>query len=201
MDLHAIKEYMTIENMRELLQSYRGFGPLFGVSLTLVEAFLPVLPLFVFVMANAAAYGLWAGFFYSWLGSCLGALLLFILVRKYGQHRFFSFLNKHPKVRQSMSWIERRGFGPIFVLYCFPFTPSALINVVAGLSQVSMKQFMLALALGKVVMVLMISYVGYDIVSLIQKPIRTVIAAGVIFLLWYAGKKIEVRLELNEKEH
>ncbi|MBO9128707.1 TVP38/TMEM64 family protein [Bacillus sp. 165] len=199
MDLHAIKEYMTIENIQELLRSYRAFGPLFGISLTLVEAFVPVLPLFAFVMANAAAYGLWAGFFYSWLGSCIGALLLCLIVRKYGRHRFFSFLNKHPKVRQSMRWIERKGFGPIFILYCFPFTPSALINVVAGLSRVSMKQFMLALMLGKVVMVLMISYVGFDALALIHKPIRTIIAVGGIFLLWYVGKRIEIRLELHKK--
>lgn len=53
-----------------------------------------------------------------------------------------------------MGWIERKGFAPIFVIFCFPFTPSALINVVAGLSRISVKQFGLALAFGKLVMIL-----------------------------------------------
>lgn len=199
MDIHTIKDYFTIDHMQQLLESYRDFGPLAGILLPMIEAFIPVLPLVAFILANAAAYGLWAGFFYSWLGSCVGSLLLFALVRKFGRHRFFTFLNDHPKVRQAMIWIERRGFGPIFVLFCFPFSPSALITVVAGLSRISKRQFILALLLGKVVMILLISYVGHDLLSFVQKPLKTALAAGVIFLLWYIGKRIEVRLELGKE--
>ncbi|WP_129726640.1 MULTISPECIES: TVP38/TMEM64 family protein [Bacillaceae] len=199
MDIHTIREFFTLEHMERLLESYRDFGPLAGILLPIVEAFIPVLPLVAFVLANAAAYGLWVGFFYSWLGSCIGSLLLFALVRKFGRHRFFTFLNDHPKVRQSMLWIERRGFGPIFILFCLPFSPSALINVVAGLSRISQRQFALALLLGKVVMIFIISYVGHDLLSFVQKPLKTAIAVLVIFLLWYVGKKVEVRLELAKK--
>ena len=199
MDIHTIREYFTMGHMEQLLESYRDFGPLAGILLPIVEAFIPVLPLVAFVLANAAAYGLWAGFFYSWLGSCIGSLLLFVLVRKFGRHRFFTFLNNHPKVRQSMLWIERRGFGPIFILFCLPFSPSALINVVAGLSRIGQRQFALALLLGKVVMIFIISYVGHDLLSFVQKPLKTAIAVLVIFLLWYVGKKVEVRLELAKK--
>ncbi|UOY92082.1 TVP38/TMEM64 family protein [Ectobacillus sp. JY-23] len=199
MELQTIQQYFTIENMQQLLQSYRNFGPMAGILLPMLEAFLPFLPLFAFIMANAAAYGLWGGFFYSWLGSCIGSLLLFLLIRSFGRHRFFGFVNRHPKVRKSMSWIERKGFGPIFLLFCLPFSPSALINVVAGLSRISKKQFVLALLLGKVVMILGMSYIGYDIFSFVKKPIKTLIVAGIVFVLWYIGKKIEIRLELGKE--
>ncbi|WP_028402537.1 TVP38/TMEM64 family protein [Ectobacillus panaciterrae] len=199
MDFEAVREYFTIENMRDLLESYRDYGPLAGIFLPMLEAFFPFLPLFAFIMANAAAYGLWGGFFYSWLGSCLGSLLLFVLIRSFGQHRFFSFVNRHPKVRKSMTWVERKGFGPIFLLFCLPFSPSALINVVAGLSKISKKQFMLALMLGKVVMIFGISYIGYDLLSFLHKPFKTLLVAFIIFILWYVGKKLEVRMELGKE--
>ncbi|MEY8348536.1 hypothetical protein COI93_10060 [Bacillus cereus] len=197
MDFQTIKEYFSAENMNQLVESYRAFGPLLGIGLPMVEAIIPALPLIVFVMANAVAFGLWFGFLYSWIGSVLGALIVFSVIRRFGRSRFFSFVNKHPKVRKAMGWIERKGFAPIFILFCFPFTPSALINVVAGLSRISRKQFVLALALGKLVMVFILSYIGSDLTSFIHKPVKTIIVLGVIFILWYVGKKIEVKLELH----
>ncbi|PEY36384.1 hypothetical protein CN354_14930 [Bacillus cereus] len=197
MDFQTIKEYFSAENMNQLVESYRAFGPLLGIGLPMVEALIPALPLIVFVMANAVAFGLWFGFLYSWFGSVLGALIVFSVIRRFGRSRFFSFVNKHPKVRKAMGWIERKGFAPIFILFCFPFTPSALINVVAGLSRISRRQFVLALALGKLVMIFILSYIGSDLTSFIHKPVKTIIVIAVIFILWYVGKKIEVKLELH----
>ena len=186
----------------DLIQEYRSFGPIPGVVLPMLEAFLPFLPLVLFVMANASAFGLWLGFLYSWLGSCLGALLLFLLIRKYGQKRVFSFLSKHPKVRKLMDWVERHGFGPLFLLLCFPFTPSVVVNIVAALSKISMYQYMLAVAIGKMVMIFTMSFVGYDLHSLITQPYRTAVVFLVIFILWYVGKRIEVRLNKSmENDH
>lgn len=202
MDVEAIKAWFTLENIMDLIQEYRSFGPLPGVVLPMIEAFLPFLPLVIFVMANASAFGLWLGFLYSWLGSCLGALLLFLLIRKYGQKRVFSFLSKHPKVQKLMDWVDRHGFGPLFLLLCFPFTPSVVVNVVAAFSKISTYQYMLAVAIGKMVMIFTISFVGYDLQSLITRPYRTGIVFLVIFILWYVGKRIEVRLNKRmENDH
>lgn len=202
MDFDALKAWFTLENIMSLIQEYRALGPLPGILLTIIEAFLPFLPLFLFVMANASAFGLWLGFLYSWIGTCIGALLVFLLVRRYGQRRLLSFLPRHPKVRKLMDWVERHGFGPLFLLLCFPFTPSAVVNIVAGLSKISTAQYMLAVCIGKMVMIFTISFIGYDIHSLITKPFRTVIVFLVIFILWYVGKRIELRLNKStETDH
>ncbi|MFP7295736.1 TVP38/TMEM64 family protein [Neobacillus niacini] len=202
MDFEAIKAWFTLENIMDLIKEYRSFGPLPGVMLPMLEAFLPFLPLVLFVMANASAFGLWLGFLYSWLGSCLGALILFLLIRKYGQKRVFSFLSKHPKVRKLMDWVDRHGFGPLFLLLCFPFTPSVVVNIVAALSKISIYQYMLAVAIGKMVMIFTMSFVGYDLHSLITQPYRTAVVFLVIFILWYVGKRIEVRLNKSmENDH
>ncbi|MDQ6596495.1 TVP38/TMEM64 family protein [Bacillus salipaludis] len=202
MDFEMIKEWFSLDNIMDLIKQYRSLGPLPGILLPMLEAFLPFLPLFLFVMANASAFGLWWGFLFSWLGACVGALLLFFVIRRFGQRRLLSFLPKHPKVRKLMDWVDRHGFGPLFILLCFPFTPSALVNIVAGLSKISMYQYMLAVFIGKMVMIFTISFVGYDLHSLITKPYRTIIVVGVIFILWYVGKRIEVRLNRRiENDH
>ncbi|WP_043933117.1 TVP38/TMEM64 family protein [Bacillus sp. EB01] len=201
MDAELLKSWFTLENIMELIREYKSFGPIPGIVLPMLEAFLPFLPLFLFVMANASAFGLWLGFLYSWVGACIGAFLVFFIFRKYGQRRFLSFLQKHSTVRKLMKWVERHGFGPLFLLLCFPFTPSAVVNIVAGLSNVSTKQYMLAVVAGKMAMIFMISFIGADIRSLFTQPLRTLIVLIVIFILWLAGKQIERRLTIaSEKQ-
>lgn len=200
MNVEMLKEWITIENIMNLINEYRALGPIPGILLPMLEAFFPFLPLFLFVMANANAFGLWFGFLFSWIGACGGAILVFLLVRRFGQQRILQFLSRHPQVKKLMIWVERHGFGPLFLLLCFPFTPSAVVNIVAGLSKVSVAQYMLAVLTGKMVMIFTISFVGYDIRSLITQPVRTAIVLAVIFILWYVGKRIEVRINISEKK-
>jgi len=187
-------DWLTTENLLELTREYRSLGPIIGFLLPFLEAFLPFLPLFVFVFANASAYGLWIGFLLSWAGTTVGSYLVFLIIRKYGRARFLRFMTKHERVQKLIHWIEKNGFGPLFLLLCFPFSPSALVNVVAGLSDMKKQTYLWALLAGKFVMILTISFIGYDIKALITQPIRTAIVVAVIVLLWLIGKQIENRL-------
>lgn len=193
-------DFFSLENIIELTQSYRAFGPLIGFLLPFLEAFLPFLPLFVFVFANATAYGLWLGFLLSWLGTVVGAYAVFLIVRKYGQARFMNFMTRHEKVQKLIRWVERNGFGPLFLLLCFPFTPSALVNLVAGLSNISRHYYLLTVMAGKFVMVFIISFVGYDIRALFTQPLRTAIVIAVIVILYVVGKIFEKRLHKRVEE-
>jgi len=206
METNEFSEWFTLEKVMQLIDSYRSFGPIPGLLLPLLEAFIPFLPLIVFIMANVNAFGYWLGFLCSWGGTVAGALLVFIIIRKYGQKKLLSFIRNHKKVQKPMNWIERHGFGPLFILLCFPFTPSALVNIVAGLSRISTSQYVLAVVAGKFVMISIVSFIGYDITSLIQKPLRTIPVAIAIFILWYIGKIIEKKLnngdfERKERSH
>lgn len=189
-----MNEWLSIDKVEELAAQYEALGFLMGLIPTFLEAFLPFLPLFVFVIANAIAFGFWLGFVLSWAGTVAGSYVVFLLVRRFGGNKFFSFLTRPVKVQQLIHWVERNGFGPLFILICFPFTPSALVNLVAGLSNINKKNYLFALMLGKLVMIMMITFIGYDVRALFTQPIRTLIMFVVIFLLWLVGKWFERRL-------
>lgn len=190
------------EFIMELLNKYESLGPLPGIILPFIEAFLPFLPLFVFVFGNAAAYGLFPGFLYSWIGASSGAVLVFFIIRKLGDRRIFKVIRKNKQVKRVTSWLERHGFGPLFLLMCFPFSPSAVINVVAGLSNISRQQFILAVLLGKSVMIFSIAYIGSSIFEFAKNPVKTITVGVGIIIFWIIGKYIEKRLQkkamLNE---
>lgn len=177
----------------ELLDKYENLGPLPGILLPFIEAFLPFLPLFAFVMANSAAYGLLKGFFYSWLGSSLGSIAVFYMIRKFGDKKLLVKIKTNRQVNQVTSWVERHGFGPLFLLLCFPFSPSSLINIVAGLSNVSKQQFILAVLLGKSVMIFSIAYIGTSILEFAKNPIKTIVVTICISIFWMFGKFLEKR--------
>ncbi|MRH44170.1 TVP38/TMEM64 family protein [Aquibacillus halophilus] len=185
----------------ELLKSYESLGPLTGILLPFFEAFFPFLPLVVFVMTNAAAYGLLQGFLLSWIGASAGAMCVFFIVRKLGEKRFFKWIRKNKQVKRVTNWLEKHGFGPLFLLMCFPFSPSSIINVVAGLSKISIQQFALAVLLGKTVMIFTISYIGDSIMSFAKNPIKTIVVGVCIALFWAIGKFIERRLQKRANAH
>ena len=190
-----MENWLDLDTLFELTSQYRALGPLLGFLLPFIEAFLPFLPLFVFVLANANAYGFLLGFLISWGGTVAGSYTVFLLIRKYGDARVFRFLTKSERVRKLIQWVERNSFGPLFVLLCFPFTPSALVNLVAGLSNLKKKVYLLTLMAGKFVMIAIASFIGHDLRSLITQPVRTAAVGVVIFLLWLGGKQLEKRLD------
>lgn len=75
-------DYFTEQNIELFLERFRSLGPLPGILLTFLKSFVPPLPTIVIVGANAAIYGMWLGFLYSWIGLVSGSLLTFLLIRK-----------------------------------------------------------------------------------------------------------------------
>src|SRR5690625_3566922 len=125
----------------QLIHDYERLGPLPGILLPFIEALLPFLPLVMFVLANVAVYGFVKGFLYSWIGSTLGSVTVFLMIRYLGRKSLFQRISHNKQVLKVTSWVERHGFGLLFILLCFPFSPSSVINVVAGLSKLGFWQF------------------------------------------------------------
>lgn len=189
-----MNEWFTVENMEHIAAQYRTLGPIMGILLPFLEAFLPFLPLVVFVVANANAFGLWIGFLLSWLGSVAGSYAVFLLVRHFGKHPKLRFVTGSKKVQKFIKWVDMNGISPLFVLLCFPFTPSVIVNIVAGLSHIHKKYYLIVLLAGKFVMIFGMSVLGYDLKSLITSPVRLISAGVAIVLLWWIGKLMEKRL-------
>lgn len=151
-------------------------------------------------MANSVAYGLLKGFTYSWVGSSLGSITVFFLIRMFKYRQFTQKIVNNKQVAQVTAWVERRGFGLIFILLCFPFSPSSVINIVAGMSNVSRQQFVLAVLLGKAVMIFSIAYVGTSALEFAKNPMKTIVVSIVIILFWMVGKLLEKRLLQKEQK-
>lgn len=186
---------MNLQDLQQTLESYSAFGPLPGLLLPFSEAFLPFLPLIVFIAANSNIYGLWFGFLLSWIGASAGAITVFWLARKLGGGLGKRIVKRFPRAEGFFKWIEQKGFTPIFLLACFPFSPSALVNIASGLSSLPFRTFIIATLLGKGVMIFSLSLLSFNIGDL--APWRIAVTIGVVVLMWYGGKRLESRYQLK----
>lgn len=184
-------DWISIDNVELLIEKYKLLGPWFSVLLTLIESFLPFLPLFVIVVANAGAYGLFWGFILSWLATVAGSYLFFLMIRYFGSNRYLQKLKAQKQVKQLIHWVDVRGFTPLIVLLCLPFTPIVVVNTVAGLSHLKKKYYFLTLLISKPVMIFLISYLGSDLRAILSSPMKIVISCLIIFIIWLLGKAIE----------
>ena len=189
-----MNEWFTIDNVEHLTEQYKQLGPLVGILFPMIEAFLPFLPLVVFVVANASAFGLGFGFLLSWLGTVLGSYLVFLLVHRFGRHPKMQRIVGGERVQSLIRWVDMRGLSPLFVLLCLPFTPSVIVNVVAGLSNIRKKYYLIVLAAGKFVMIFSMSFIGHDLRALLTSPLKMVLALLAIIILWAIGKFAERQL-------
>ncbi|CAG7632206.1 hypothetical protein PAESOLCIP111_03357 [Paenibacillus solanacearum] len=184
---------LSWENIERWLQQYESLGPLPGIAAAMVESFIPVLPLVAIIVANVNAYGPIVGALLSWLGIVLGSVSVFLLARKFGGRLRGWIERKYSGSRRLIHWVETHGFTPIFVLSCFPFTPSSLVNIVSGMSRLPLHTFVTATMLGKAVMVGIVSVAGYDLEGLIRKPWKAALVAIVLVVIWLVGRKLESR--------
>lgn len=189
-----MRDFATLEQLDKLTTYYESLGPIVGFLLPFIEAFLPFLPLVVFVVANASAYGLWWGFLITWVGTVAGSYCVFLLIRYFRDTKLIRKLTSRKKMQKLIQWVDRNGLSPLFVLICLPFTPSVLVNVVAGISNIKKVNYFIVLFAGKFAMILFISYIGYDLRELITNPVKLILSIVAIIALWGVGKYFEVRL-------
>lgn len=194
MYLGSLNDWATVEFLHRIIHSYESLGMLFGFFIPFLDSFLGFLPLWVIVGVNVSVFGFWPGFLISYVGSVLGTASVFLLLRKLGGNKVTNFLYRSNKKHPVLDWIDHSGFGPVFILFCFPFTPSFFTNIFAAVSKIRPIPYLCGISLGKLIMILIVSIIGHDIGSLLNHPIKTIYVLLAITALWYVGKLVEKRI-------
>ena len=94
----------------------------------------------------AAALGPWMGFFSAGAGVLLSALTLFLIGRVLGQARLQRLLGR--RAARVQSRIIGKGVVAVAMIRMVPIAPFSIVNVVAGASKLSLRDFMLGTVLG-----------------------------------------------------
>lgn len=186
-----IELFTTKEGLEQIFEAFDGLGIFVGLLLVFIESFLPFLPLIVIVILNTNAYGFFIGFLMSYLGSVLGSYSVFLVVRNFLKAPVTRYINKHKTLIKMREFIDKRGFTFLFILMSLPFTPSSVVNVIAGVSNVKKRVYLYILIGAKFIMILSISIVGHDVTTFFTSPTRLILSVVFLVVLYVISKLYE----------
>lgn len=195
--MKGVMDFLTELNEQQLmewLEHFRSLGPLPGLILPFLKSFIPPLPTIVIVGGNAAVYGFWLGFLFSWIGLVAGCVTAFLLVRRFTGLSIIQRYIRKPRVERSMVWVRRNAFSYVFILSLFPVGPFVVVNIAAGFARMRVASFIIAVACGKAVMVFAVTLVGHDVQRFLQRPLELLYVIAFVLGSWWISKKLEQRL-------
>ncbi|WP_145383923.1 TVP38/TMEM64 family protein [Staphylococcus epidermidis] len=191
---------MSLSQLEEWFDAFRQFGYIPGFIMLYLRAIVPVLPLALYVVLLIHTYGLFPGIIISWLGIVSGTFTVFLICKKFVNTIRMKKLKSRKSVQRLISFIDRQGLIPLFVLLCFPFTPNTLINIIASLSHIKIKYYFFVLVISKLISITILGVMGKEIFTIFTNPLRALIMIVLLVVLWFISKKVEKYFMGSTKE-
>jgi uncharacterized membrane protein YdjX (TVP38/TMEM64 family) len=123
-------------------------------------------PQIMLIAAAVVAFGGWAGFAYSWIGTMVSSLVGFYLGR-WGGARALERVSG-AGVRRFMEHVGRNGFLASLVVRLVPSAPFIVVNMAAGVTPMRLADFVLGTALGIVPKIALTAFAGGSIVRIMS---------------------------------
>jgi uncharacterized membrane protein YdjX (TVP38/TMEM64 family) len=162
-----------------------------------VLAFIGV-PQFMLIAAAVVAFGGWAGFAYSWIGTMVSSLVGFYLGRLAGARALERFSGAG--VKRFMDHVGKNGFLASLIVRLVPSAPFIVVNMAAGVTPMRVLDFALGTAIGIVPKIALTAFAGNSIARALRGELGrdllwlVVVAAAWIAIGWAA------RLWLRSRE-
>lgn len=166
-------------------------GILFGMLLIMIESFIPVLPLSVFIALNTHTFGLLPGILMSWVSTCIGCYISYLIFYYVSNNIIYKYLSKKTrnKIDKAVDKFQNISLANLTVIITLPFIPAFLINILAGVSGMSKKKYIVAVVIGKIFMVSFWGYIGKSFVESMT-DISAIIVMSIMIIIAYALSKL-----------
>lgn len=156
------------KKMENLINSFGLFSPIFFLLLQIIQVIIPVIPGGVSSGIGVILFGPICGFILNYVGLLIGSIVIFLLVRKYGK----SFILKFTDIKtynQYIGWLDKgKKFDRFFALAIFfPGFPDDLLCMIAALTKMSFKKYVLINVLCKPLSLIVYSWGIKEIITYI----------------------------------
>jgi len=162
-------------------------GPLalpVAVAAFALLAFVGV-PQFMLIAAAVVAFGGWAGFAYSWIGTMVSALVGFRLGRAAGAKVLARFSGDG--VKRFMDHVGKNGFLASLIVRLVPSAPFIVVNMAAGVTPMRTLDFAAGTALGIVPKIALTAFAGNSIARAMRGEVgREMLWLGLLVIGWIA---------------
>lgn len=164
----------------------------FGKMSTVVFILLQIFQVVVFFIpgeivqaAGGFVYGTIMGTILSFIGILIGSVITFYLTRKYGLKIIRKIMRAENYKKLIKLLNKPKNKIILFTLYVIPGIPKDSLGFVAGVTNISMVNFIILSMIGRIPGILLMNYLGASISS--HSYIRTIIMLLVTVLVFITG--------------
>lgn len=196
--LHKLNDF---ESIKQFILSTREWGVVVYVLLTVFQVVVLPIPAAVTVLIGVVIYGPFWAFVLSVIGTYAGSLIAFYLGRTFGK-KLVSWMVGEETCKKYADILERKGKGIFIIMLLFPFFPDDILCMVAGITSMSAKFFIISMALTRPIMIAAYAFLGSGEIipfSGAGIPIWIALFAGAV-LLFLLTSAIRKRIENSPKK-
>ncbi|CAH0159911.1 TVP38/TMEM64 family inner membrane protein YdjZ [Peribacillus simplex] len=147
--------------------------------LMFVQNSFTIIPLILLLTINVTIFGFIYGYLWSWFTSVVASGFIFYAVRNWFQELLLKKIGE-----KWQETVVEHGFMYVFTGRIFPLIPTSLINLAAGVSTVTFKDFLLGTALGNLIYFFFLSLIPYGLLS-VEMNQYTLVALALLTLLFF----------------
>ena len=148
-------------------------------------------PVTLLIIVTVMVFGPWIGMGYAMAGSELSALASFGIGHLLGRDAVSQIAgNRINRVSRTLS---RRGLVTVITLRVVPVAPFAVINLIAGASEIRFRDFAIGSLIGMVPGVLAAGFLTDRVVASLREPGATTIGTAVVAIAIVAAGLLGLR--------
>lgn len=183
----------------EFLNNIGFLAPVLASLLIMVESIIPILPLSIFITLNFYYFGTFIGFLISWVLTCVGCYISFIIFRKNIKIGFDNkfIKDRDNKIKKWMNIINKLKLEELVLILAIPFTPAFLVNIVAGLSSMKKEKFIIAIIISKIFLVYFWGFVGTTILESLTNPIKILQVLALSIIAFIISKIVNKKFNIE----
>jgi uncharacterized membrane protein YdjX (TVP38/TMEM64 family) len=197
--------YLNIENVTgaALWLKAHPFSPVL-VPLSYVVLGMVAFPVTLLIMATIIVYGPWWGGWYAILGTTSSAIIMFLLGHLLGKNIVRKFSGG--LINRVNRRLSQTGLAAVIFFRIIPVAPFSIINLIAGISAISLRDFFLGTLIGIIPGIIAIGLITDRLTQSLRQPdLYSFIALFTVIVFLGAGlvgfRRWFKRRNANKKQH
>lgn len=132
--------FTSVDALRDYIAQFGSFGMIVFFVIQLISVILAPIPSNVTTIAGAILFGFWPSFLISVAATIGGAMIVFLLAKRFG----FKFANRFIQKKVSDKYLklmENKLDVFLILVFLLPFFPDDIICILAGLTPIKTGRF------------------------------------------------------------
>jgi uncharacterized membrane protein YdjX (TVP38/TMEM64 family) len=169
----------------EFIRSYGPYAVLVSFLLVVFINTVAVLPNIFILAANGVIFGVVQGTLISWIAESVGVTISFMLMRYFFRDYAHELILRSNSLKKVDEFSGSRGLKLMLIARSIPYVPSGLVTALGALSSISLRDYVIATFIGKLLSAWIEVTLGHDLLFYKEHITRLVILVLVSGLAYY----------------